>query len=281
MQWKVACSLGLLGLMTGTSVATPIYIDSVGREWLDVNDSRYRSWEDTAAVCDALTGACSGTLATHDSSSSDIDLSGYRWAARDEVRDLFYEIGGLPFGALDDYAETFDVTTGYGANAFDIFEPTIQLPAGPGVLNILNGVTRDRFFDSDLMIWRAYSGIISNPSFGSGSFTLNGGLPTSIREISMGAYLYRDVAVGVPEPGTLALFAFPLAVLFALRARNRRKKSVFDSYKGSTWPLQRCPTSAATPSPARCSSRQPFGRRSRSWALSKPIPSVLPHARKT
>jgi hypothetical protein len=37
MQWKVACSVVLLGLSTGAAVATPIYVDSGGREWLDVN----------------------------------------------------------------------------------------------------------------------------------------------------------------------------------------------------------------------------------------------------
>jgi hypothetical protein len=230
MQWKVACSVVLLSLMTSAAVATPIYVDSSGREWLDVNDSRYRSWNDTAAVCDALTGACSGTLVTHDSSSNDVDLTGYRWAARDEVRDLFYEIGGLPFGALDDYETTFDSATGYGAHAFNIFEPTIQLPAGPGVLNILNGVTRDRFFDSALMTWGAYSGIIGNPTYGSGSFALNGGLPTSVREISMGAYLYREVPV--PEPGSMALFAGALIGLFALRGRLRRPVGREGAFEG-------------------------------------------------
>jgi len=220
MQWKVACSVVLLGLATGTAVATPIYVDSGGREWLDVNDTRYRSWNDAAAVCNALTGACSGTLVTHDQSSIDIDITGYHWATRDEVRDLFYEIGGLPAGSLDGYAASFDISAGFGGHAFEAFEPTIQFGIGGGVLNILNGLTRDQFFNPDLMLWSAYSGIIANPPFGSDSFTLNGGLPTSTREISMGAYLYRTVAV--PEPATLGLFCGALAALFALRGRRRR-----------------------------------------------------------
>jgi len=213
MQWKVACSVVLLGLLAETSVATPIFIDSSGRQWLDVNDSRFRSWDDTASVCDALTGACSGTLLTNDQSSSNLDLTGFHWATRNEVRDLFYEIGALPSGSLDSYSASFDTADGHGAHAFDIFEPTIQFPSGPGVLNILNGVTRDRFFDSDLMTWIGYSGIIGNPSSGMDTFSLNTGLPTNLRDISMGAYLYRDLAV--PEPGTLALFAGAIVALFA------------------------------------------------------------------
>lgn len=219
MQWKVACSVVLLGLIAQTSVATPVFIDASGREWLDLNESRDRSWNDTASVCDVLTGNCSGMLAANDSFSSALDLTGYHWAARDEVRDLFYEIAGLPTGALDGYAASFDSTAGHGALAFDAFDPTIQLPSGPGVLNILNGVTRDRFFDSSLMGYSGYSGIISNPPSGSDSFTLNGGLPTGVREASMGVYLYRQFSV--PEPGTLALFAGAMIALFVSFGRRR------------------------------------------------------------
>ena len=222
MQWKVACSVVLLGLMAGTAVATPIYTDSSGREWLDLNDSRFRSWDDTSSVCDALTGACAGTLAAHDLFSSDIDLTGYHWAARDQVRDLFYEIGELPSGSLDSYTATFSSAAGHGAHVFDIFEPTLQFSVGPGVVSILNGVTRDRFFDSDLMQWGAYSGIIGHTTFGSDGFTLNSGLPTSTREVSMGAYLYREVPV--PEPGTLALFGGALIALFVLSGPRRRSR---------------------------------------------------------
>jgi len=220
MQRNVACLMALLGFMANAAFATPIYIDSAGREWLDVNDTRFRSWNDTAAVCDALTGTCSGTLLTHDQSSSDVDLTGYHWAARAEVRDLFYEIAGLPSGSLDSYSALFPFGAGYGTNAFSAFDPTIQLSQGPGVVNILNGLTRDRYFNSDVMSWIGYSGIIGNPPSGSDAFLLNGGLPTGIREISMGVYVYRDVPV--PEPGTLGLFGAALAALVALRRRRRQ-----------------------------------------------------------
>jgi hypothetical protein len=209
----------VLGFLSSAALATPIYVDSSGREWLDVNDTRYRSWNDTASICNAISGACSGTLAAHDASSLDVDLTGYRWAARNEVRELFYEVAGLPSGSLNTYTALFPFGAGYGGNAFGIFEPTLQLGAGPGVLNVLNGVTRDRFFNADLNLWGAYSGLILSPPFGADAFTLNAGLPTNTREISMGMYLYREVPV--PEPGTMALFAAAFVAMFALRRKPR------------------------------------------------------------
>ena len=98
MQRNAAGLLAMLGLVGGVALAGPIYIDSSGREWLDVNATRYRSWDDTAAVCSATTGDFAGVLASN-GSSSDIDLTGYTWASRDDVRDLFYEVAGLPAGS--------------------------------------------------------------------------------------------------------------------------------------------------------------------------------------
>ena len=217
MQLKVLCSFGLLSLLGSAAMATPIYIDASGREWLDANDTRYRSWNDTAAVCSAGTGDCSGILAATGVSTNDVDVTGYRWATRDEVRELFYEVAGLPSGALDSYSATFPIGTGFGTNAFGIFEPTIQLPFGPGLVNIYNGLTREVYLGSDLLM-HGYSGVIQNPPFGSDSFTITGGLATDIREISMGVYLYK----AVPEPGTLSLFALGIAVVCFGATRRRR-----------------------------------------------------------
>lgn len=216
MQLKVVCSLALLSLFVSEVKATPIYIDGSGREWLDVNDTRHRSWNDTASVCDADTGACSGILGATGALTSDVDVSGYRWATRDEVRDLFYEVAGLPAGALDGYSAAFPIGDGYGANAFGIFEPTIQFNVGPGIENIVNGLTRDVYLGPDA-IMHGYSGIIDNPPFASDSFTLTGGLPIDIREVSMGVFLYRKA---VPEPGTLALFMVGCGIVFALSRRK-------------------------------------------------------------
>jgi hypothetical protein len=217
MQRNAAGLLAMLGLVGGAAFAGPIYIDSSGREWLDVNDTRYRSWDDTSAICSVTTGDCSGVLASN-GSSSDIDLTGYTWASRDDVRELFYEVAGLPAGSLDSYSASSPIGAGYGANAFGVLEPTIQFDWGPAFENILNGLTRGTYVGSDGLV-HGISGIIDSPPFGSDHFTLDGGLATNIREISQGVYLYK----AVPEPGTLALFALGLfGVLVTARTRFRR-----------------------------------------------------------
>lgn len=220
MQGKIAYSLVLLGMVANAALATPIKIDSAGREWLDLNLTRNRSWNDTAAVCDASSGNCSGILATTTPFSDDIDISGYQWASRDEVRDLFYEIAGLPPGALDGYSSTFSVGAGHGSAAFEFFDPTVEFDLGFGIEKIINGLTRDVYLGPDAAL-HGISGIIDNPPLGSDSFSLVGGLPTDGREISMGVFLYKPV----PEPGTFALLAIGLAGMLLLRGRRRGRAS--------------------------------------------------------
>jgi hypothetical protein len=199
----------LLGVWGNAAMAMPVYQDSSGREWLDLNETRSRSWINAAAVCDANSGSCSGTLANTGSFTHDLDVTGYQWASRDEVRDLFYEVAGLPQGSLDSFSAAFSSGNGYGANVFGKFDPTIQFQIGPSIANVLNGITRD-----------LYSGLVFNTPLGLDTFTLAGQTPQDLRDISMGVYLYKTVAV--PEPGTFALFGAGLFAVFAMSRRRLR-----------------------------------------------------------
>lgn len=203
--------LGLLSLISAPVWSVPIYLDTMGREWLDVNDSRNRSWIDVAQVCNSATGTCSGILATTTPFSTDIDVDGYTWATRDEVRDLFQEIGGLPADALADYQAVFLAGDGFGAAALSIFSPTIELPVGPDSLRILNGLTRDVSFDPTRGLG-VYLGLLTHSTWPEGidSFWLVSGFPVDAREMSIGVYLYREI----PEPSALILMAIGLLMLW-------------------------------------------------------------------
>ena len=76
----------------------PVYTDSAGREWLDpgfwsIDPSRLQNY------CSISTGVCAGVLENRKSTGeliSSFDFAGYMWASQDDVRDLFYDVGGLP-----------------------------------------------------------------------------------------------------------------------------------------------------------------------------------------
>lgn len=221
-------AVGFLAVMS-TATAMPVYTDAYGREWLDVSDSRDRSWNDVQSVCSATSGACLGVLAQTGFGTNAVDLTGYQWATRDEVRSLFYELTGLALGELDDYtASTLanPALGAFGTAVLDTFAATFTVGSGPGTLNYLSGITRDTLSVEEIglianvatlehLTDAGGNGVRSTLSLGSG-----GGRPVGLREVTAGTYLYRNVAV--PEPSTLALFGVGLLAVLVPRMRRRR-----------------------------------------------------------
>jgi len=206
----------------------PDYVDAGGREWLDLNQTREHSWYELATSCSVATGNCSGNLPRQGGpDAGSIGLDGYTWATRDEVRELFYEIAGLPAGALDSYYAIFPGDAGYGANALSKMEFTIGFDS----VLILNGYTRTVDYAADTGI-TAYLATATGPGLDPATnnvpnqFNLTSQVELDFRDSSVGAYLYRRAPVAVPEPGSWVLFA-PALVFFALGryARYRRRST--------------------------------------------------------
>lgn len=235
---KIGTTLLGITLLIGSSVASsfPTYIDATGREWLDPNVTRAQKWFDVAAVCSVADGSCNGQLqySYFNGGTADpagLDLTGYVWATRDEVRDLFYELGGLPSGSLDDYSASFDRADGYGANVFSKVDSTLATPFE----SILNGFTRTVDYDSSAGLV-AYLGTIFGPGLdpyfnmiGIDSFNLttapslqSGTGVFAYGDMSLGAFLYKPSALPVPLPGPLAL-AVVGGLALAMRGWRKRR----------------------------------------------------------
>jgi hypothetical protein len=94
-----------------------------------------------------------------DNDFSDIDLTGYTWANLDETRTLFYELGALPAGSLDDYTATFAGISAYAEEAFSKFDTT----DASGWISYMIGFTRTVSYSSQAG-FQAVTGWIDGPN---------------------------------------------------------------------------------------------------------------------
>jgi len=181
---------------------SPVTVD--GRDWLQPIDFINTSWNDVAAVCDAASGACNGSL-------NGDDLTGWTWASVEDTNYLFdYFRDNYPGTQLAAYA-VFNIAK---------FEPTFEYYApGEGWVN-LTGITRTMAgpgrADVGDVQWASSFGYnlsyLSAPGFYS--------LDTSLELDSTGHFFFRGPAFGVPAPSTLAIVA--LALLPLLRRSAAR-----------------------------------------------------------
>lgn len=203
--------------------AGPIYLDRTDRQWLDVNDIRDVSWNQLASVCSSTTGACIGSIQTwRGSGFITEDITGYTWASQDDVRDLFYEIAGLPDGTLD--SGSAKVAGHYGVTALNVFPPTFE----SGTFRILDGLTRSTVATQDgniaavrgaISYWCGNENCTKPPS--DATFSVGPAGPLDFRYVERGTYLFRPV----PEPDSIVLVVAGLGLATVWLRRRRTPQS--------------------------------------------------------
>ena len=207
---EIACALLLLFVaQSHAGYMAPVSVD--GRDWLQPLDFVDTSWNDVAAVCDPVTGICSGSL-------NGGSLDGWTWASLLDVTSLFNSF--LPVGqqltppeSLDEYylpAATEFLSAGF-APTETYFDPFTF-----DSYSAVNGLTRTALSDS------AYSGNVRD---GDSIYVwdhIRVGTGTTPKDASLadtGHFFFRGPAFPVPAPGSGILVAMGFAWL--LRARRR------------------------------------------------------------
>ena len=204
-MFKLAGRLLVVLLFIWAGLASAAAIPPVqvnGQEWWQPLDFVNNSWNDIAAVCNASTGVCNGSLAGN-------DLTGWIWASIPDLNALFTSFGIPGFtGSGPVFTPDLTASSTWAPNFLGSFAAT----SGS---NEVAGILRNFYVPSP--IDRPAVGIVTDNGF---SVVLN--LPfdaattastlanIDTQDPTTGGWFYR---VPVPTPATLPLLGLALAAL--------------------------------------------------------------------